>query len=580
MSATVLGVNWYAHDASAALARDGRIVFAAAEERFSRVKKDNGFPRRAIQSALSHAGIGVRDLDAVAFGWNAPFTTPLHTLRLALTGALPFWSSYLPRSLSGLVSETHRLNGARQFEKHFGHLGSKPLSFVDHHLAHACSTYWLSGFDEAIVLVVDGRGCYQATSLYHGLGDAIRLVRTIPFPNSLGLLYESFTDLLGFQRHNDEWKVMGLAAYGEPRVPMDEFVRVNHDGYTVNADAVCGKHPTDIGPLVARFGPRREPEVRITDDDRDLAASVQKATEEALFSLVRDAQRRIPSRNLCLAGGVAMNSKANGRLLASGLVDRLFIQPAATDDGTAVGAALAAHQALTGQTPRTELTDVYLGNSSTQEQIEETLRVFKIPFVRTPHVARSAAHLIAKGHILGWFQGRMEFGPRALGNRSILADARDPTMKTKVNEVVKFREDWRPFAPSVLLERFGDYFEPAVPSPFMILTHTVRPQMRSTIPAVTHVDGTARIQTVDRRVNPLYWALISEFERITGVAVVMNTSFNLRGEPIVSEPKDAIRTFFSSGLDFLAIGDCIVAKDPARLSELDATEPTGPGARA
>jgi carbamoyltransferase len=337
----------------------------------------------------------------------------------------------------------------------------------------------------------------------------------------------------------------------------------------VNARAISGTHPTDIGPLVARFGPRRQPEVRITDDDRNLAASVQKATEEALFALVRVALRTIPSRNLCLAGGVAMNSKANGRLLASGLVERLFIQPAATDDGTAVGAALGAHHALTGTVPRAELASVYLGNSATQEEIEQNLRVYKIPFIRSRHVSRSVARLLDQGHIVGWFQGRMEFGPRALGNRSILADARDPGMKDKVNEVVKFREGWRPFAPSVLLERFADYFEPSIPSPFMILTHTVRPEKRSTIPAVTHVDGTARIQTVERQTNPRYWDLISEFERLTGVAVVMNTSFNLRGEPIVSEPKDAIRTFFSSGLDFLAIGDCIVAKDPARLAHIE-----------
>jgi carbamoyltransferase len=264
-----------------------------------------------------------------------------------------------------------------------------------------------------------------------------------------------------------------------------------------------------------------------------------------------------------------MNSKANGRLLASGLVDRLFIQPAATDDGTALGAALVGHHSVTGKFPRAELTSAYLGNSATQEEIERTLIVYKIPFLRSRHVTRTTARLLDQGNIVGWFQGRMEFGPRALGNRSILADARDPAMKDKVNDVVKFRENWRPFAPSVLLERFADYFDPPVPSPFMILTHTVRPEKRSTIPATTHVDGSARIQTVDRQVNPRYWELISEFEQLTGVAVIMNTSFNLRGEPIVSDPKDAIRTFFSSGLDFLAIGDCIVAKDPARLAELE-----------
>jgi carbamoyltransferase len=576
VSTNVLGINWYAHDAAVALSQEGRIVFAATEERFSRVKKDNSFPRLAIQAALSFAGIKVADLDAVAFGWNAPFVTPLHTLKLALTGGLPLRSSYVPRSLSGLVSEAYRMNGARQFARYFGPYPKQKISYIDHHLAHAYSTYCLSGFEEAAVLIVDGRGAYQATSVYHGRGDTLRLVRQIPYPNSLGLLYEAFTDLLGFERHNDEWKVMGLAAYGQPTVSMDQFIKVANGDYAVDSNALSGRHPTDIGPLVARMGPRRHQD-RITDEDRNLAASVQKATEEALFALVRDALRRIPSRNLCLAGGVAMNSKANGKLLAASLIDRLFVQPAATDDGTAVGAALAGHHALTGKAPRYVMDQAYLGPATSNEEIAKTLRVYKVPFVRTDHVTRVTARLLVEGNIVGWFQGRMEFGPRALGNRSILADPRDPAMKDKVNDVVKFRENWRPFAPSVLLERFGDYFEPNVPSPFMILTHTVRPEKRTVVPAITHVDGSARIQTVDRTVNPLYWELISEFERLTGVAVVMNTSFNLKGEPIVCEPKDAIRTFFSSGLDFLVLGDCVVAKDPAGLARL-AADSNGGGA--
>ena len=567
MSKNVLGINWYAHDASAALSRDGRIVFAATEERYSRVKKDNGFPQRAIRAALASAGIGPADLDAVAFGWNAPYSTPLATLRMALTGALPLRSEYLPRSLSGLMSESRRLNGAYQYRQKIGALPGGRAHHVDHHLAHAYSTFCLSGFDEAIVLILDGRGAPQATSLYHGRGEQLRLVREISYPNSIGLFYEAFTDLLGFERHNDEWKVMGLAAYGEPTFDLSALMHATADGYAVDADAISGRHPTDIAPLVARFGARRDAE-KITEADRNLAASVQKSTEEAIFSVVRDALRRIPSRNLCLAGGVAMNSKANGRLLASGLVDRVFIQPAATDDGTAVGAALAQHHALTGRMPRYEMTDAYLGGEASAAEIEQTLAVYKIPYRRFAYAPRVAARLLAEGQIVGWFQGRMEFGPRALGNRSILADARDPSMKDKVNDCIKFRENWRPFAPSVLLEDFAQYFEPDAPSPFMILTHTVKPEKRSVIPAVTHADNTARIQTVDRRVNPRYHQLISEFKALTGVAVVMNTSFNLRGEPIVCEPKDAIRTFYSSGLDFLVLGDCVVAKDPARLQGL------------
>jgi carbamoyltransferase len=568
MATNVLGINWYAHDASAALCRDGRITFAAAEERYSRVKKDNAFPQRAIHAALTSAGLRPADLDAVAFGWNAPLVTPLATLAMTLKGALPLRSEYVPRSLSGLLSEARRLNGGWQYRQRFGALPRGRAFYIDHHLAHAYSAWCLSGFEEAAVLVIDGRGARQATTLFHGQGGALRLRQEIPYPNSLGLFYEAFTDLLGFERHNDEWKVMGLAAYGEPRVNLDELLQVSRYGYRVNAGALSGRHPTDIAPLVARFGPRRDPE-KLTDADRDLAASVQKYTEDAILAVVRDALRRVPTRNLCLAGGVAMNSKANGKVLASGLVDRIFIQPAATDDGTALGAALAQHHALTGVMPRSEMTDAYLGSEASPAEIEQTLRVFKIPFRQFPQVTRVAARLLADGKILGWFQGRMEFGPRALGNRSILADPRDAAMKDKVNECIKFREGWRPFAPSVLAERFGDYFEPNGASPFMILTHDVRPEKRAIIPAVTHVDHTARVQTVERSVNPRYWELISEFDALTGVPVVMNTSFNLRGEPIVCEPKDAVRTFFSSGMDFLVLGDFVVAKDATLLKGLD-----------
>ncbi|HZG43011.1 MAG TPA: carbamoyltransferase C-terminal domain-containing protein, partial [Longimicrobium sp.] len=543
------------------------ILFAGAEERFSRIKKDRSFPRRSIQAALDFAGIAAVDLDAVAFGWNAPVTTPWHTLKSALKGQMP--RSYLAPTVIDILYDIRHKGGKDALQYSFGDLAKTKIFFIDHHLAHAYSAYNLSGFDEAIVLVVDGRGAYQATSIYHGQGDRLRRVRWLPYPNSLGMLYESFTDLLGFERHSDEWKVMGLAAYGEPTVPMDPHITITDDGYRVHARTLIGRSWTDLSPLTARYGPRRNPEKQITDEDRNLAASVQKATEDAMFSLLRDALGRIPSKNLCLAGGVAMNSKANGKLLASGLIERIFIQPAATDDGTALGAALAGYHRITGEMPRYEMRSAYLGPGYSQEEMEQALRVYKIPFHRSERIARVTAQLLAQGNIVGWFQGRMEFGPRALGNRSILADARDPEMKDKVNDSIKFRENWRPFAPSVLLEKRADYFQPDAPSPFMILTHTVREDKRLIIPAVTHADNSARIQTVDPSVNPRYWEIIHEFEKITGVAVIMNTSFNLRGEPIVCEPKDAIRTFFSSGLDFLVLGDCLIAKDPSRLANVE-----------
>jgi carbamoyltransferase len=315
--------------------------------------------------------------------------------------------------------------------------------------------------------------------------------------------------------------------------------------------------------MTQRYGPRRDPERYIAEDDRNLAASVQKALEEAVFRLVEVGVRLTGCRDLCLAGGVAMNSKANGRLLASGLIDDVFVQPAATDDGTAIGAAIAAHQRLGAPLPRYRMTDAYLGTAHDDDDIATVLDTYKLRGTHVTNIEQVAASLLADGKIVGWFQGRMEFGPRALGARSILADPRRAEMKDKVNECVKFREGWRPFAPSCLEEAAPDYFEGCREAPFMILTFDVRPDKRDVIPAVTHADNTARVQTVSSQANPRYWGLIREFARLTDVPVIMNTSFNLRGEPIVCAPKDAIRTFYSSGLDYLVLGNHVIAKDPS-----------------
>jgi len=563
MTNAVLGINFHAHDSSAALMVDGRVAFAAAEERFTRVKKDKSFPRFAIQAALDHAGVRFADLDAIAFGWNRPGLGPAHTIRQSLLGRLPRTHGWTRAQLYHLASELRHRGGVADLVERFGPVPGDRFAFVDHHDAHAWSAYALSGFDDALVLVVDGWGAWQSTTVYHAQGADMRRVRAIAYPNSLGVFYESFTDLLGFERNNDEWKVMGLAAYGQPTHDLSEFLRVTPTGYVADGRRLSGRGYGDLSYLTARFGPRRDPETSISADDRNLAASVQQATEEAMFALVSEGVRLTGSRSLCLAGGVAMNSKANGKVLASGLVDRIFIQPAATDDGTAVGAALAAHRMLGRDVPRYELEDVYLGPGFTEAQVEQAISAYKLPAVHVSDVASVTAGLLAAGHIVGWFQGRMEFGPRALGARSILADPRDPAMKDRVNECIKFREGWRPFAPSCLAERADEFFRPAHESPYMILTFDVRPEKRDVIPAVTHADNSARVQTVRRDVNPRYWELISAFARLTGVPVLMNTSFNLRGEPIVCTPRDAVRTFYSSGMDFLVLGDHVIAKNPA-----------------
>ncbi len=563
MSKIILGINCHAHDSSAALLQDDRVVFAAEEERFSRIKKDRSFPRLAVRAALQHAGIEFPDLDAVAFGWNKPGLGSANTIRRAFTGELPLTYGWTISQLFDLAGELRVAGGRRPLEKAFGPLDRRNLFYIDHHESHAWSAYALSEFDDALVLVADGWGAWQSTTIYHGRQGKLTPLQTYAYPNSLGVFYEAFTDLLGFERQNDEWKVMGLAAYGQPTFDLSEFITVTDHGYKVNGKWLSGKSYGDISYLVERFGARRDPEKHISDADRDLAASVQKATEDAMLALVREGIRLTGSRNLCLAGGVAMNSKANGRVLASGLIDRIFVQPAATDDGTAIGAALGVYAARGDTVPRYTMEDAYLGPEFSDPEIEETLRTYKLPAFRVPGVEAVTARLLAEGNIVGWFQGRMEFGPRALGNRSILADTRRPEMRDRVNECVKFREGWRPFAPSCLAEAAEDYFEGCSDAPFMILTFDVREDKRDVIPAVTHADNTARVQTVTREANPRYWNLIHEFDKLTGVPVIMNTSFNLKGEPIVCAPKDAIRTFYSSGLDFLVLGDFVVAKDPS-----------------
>ena len=559
----VLGVNCYLHDSSVALVQDGRLVFAAEEERFSRIKKDARFPRLAIKAALDHAGLTFNALDAIAFGWNRGGLTPLHTLTAELTGRLAPSPYMLVDSLVAGARELYHGNGRRALTRGFPVAAGQRLLFVDHHDAHAWSTYALSGFEDALVVVLDGRGARQATTLYHAREGRMTRLRTIRWPNSLGSFYEAFTDLLGFERNGDEWKVMGLAAYGEPTYELGGVLRVVPGGYRLDARQVLGTHWNDIRRLEAAFGPRRNPEKMITDADRNLAASVQRATEEAVFELVREGVRLTGCRQVCLAGGVAMNSKANGRLLASELVDEVFVQPAATDDGTAVGAALAAYEAMGRPVPRYRLRDVYLGPEFGGPELEAVLRTYKLSATRVVDVERQVAALLAGGSIVGWFQGRMEFGPRALGNRSILADARRVEMRDRVNESVKFREGWRPFAPSCLEEAASDYFVGCDDAAFMTLTFDVPRSRRAEIPAVTHADNTARVQTVSHEANPRYWTLINEFAKLTGTPVIMNTSFNLKGEPIVCTPKDAIRTFYSSGLDFLVLGDFMIAKDRA-----------------
>ena len=554
-----LGINYsQMHDSSACVVRDGELLFAVAEERISRVKHDARFPELAIRACLEFAKVKAEQVDEVCFGWPTPGALFRHDLKCYAAGSVPATWTNLLNSTRYHASMRHQRGGAKLFERHFGG-GKARMRYVAHHLAHAISTYAYSGFGEAAVVVMDGRGAWEATSIWHGSGGRLEPVLTIAFPDSVGLFYSEFTEFLGFQRNSDEWKVMGLAPYGRPGLDLGRFIDVHAIPYRVHTKNVVS-NGLPFAAMEASLGTPREPESDITERHKNVAYAVQEACEVAMMNVVRLALEKTGSKNLCLAGGVALNSKANGKIAASGLIEKIFVQPAASDDGVALGAALAPYLDNGGKLPNKAMRHAYLGPAFDDESVENALRTYKLRYARVNDVAAAAAELLSQGKILGWFQGRMEFGPRALGSRSILADPRDPEMNAKVNNAVKFREWWRPFAPSLKKEAAGEYLEGAKDSPFMILTAQVRPEKRGVIPSVTHVDGSARPQTVEKEVNPLYWRLIDEFEKRTGVPVVMNTSFNLRGEAIVHTPTDAIRTFFSSGMDALAIGSFLVEK--------------------
>jgi carbamoyltransferase len=555
-----LGINYsQMHDSSASIVRDSELLFAVAEERISRLKHDARFPQLAIQACLQFAGVGAQQLDEVCFGWQTAGPVFHHDLKMYALGQWPVTYLNVLNSTRHFLSMWHQQSGAKAFARKFGAVKAR-MRFVDHHLAHAISAYAYSGFDDSAIVIMDGRGAWEATSIWHGQNGRIEHVLTIPFPNSIGGFYSAFTEYLGFVPNSDEWKVMGLAPYGKPGVNLDAFIDPEASPYLVHTKRLHGGKTGISSGIAAILGAPREPETEIDDRHKNIAYAVQDYCERAMMSVVRMALAKTKSRNLCLAGGVALNSKANGKILASGIVENIFVQPAASDDGVALGAALAPYLDRGGRLPNRAMRHAYLGPAFDDDAIETALKTYKLRYARVSDPAVAAAELLAQGKILGWFQGRMEFGPRALGSRSILADPRDPDMTAKVNNAVKFREWWRPFAPSMKKEAAADFVESVTDSPFMIVTAQVRAEKRSVIPAVTHVDGSARPQTVEKEVNPLYWRLIDDFGKRTGVPVVVNTSFNLRGEAIVHTPTDAVRTFFSSGMDALVIGSFLIEK--------------------
>lgn len=594
----VLGISAFYHDSAAAIVRDGEVLAAAQEERFTRKKHDPGFPSNAVRFCLSEVGGGPGCIDRVVF-YEKPFVKfeRLIETYLALVPrgfssfrkAMPLWISeklfqrdLLLRELAAIAPE----------------LGDKSkLRFSEHHFSHAASAYYPSPFRSALVLTMDGVGEWATTSAAIGRDDELQILKEIRFPHSLGLLYSAFTYYTGFKVNSGEYKVMGLAPYGEPKYTkaiLDHLIDIKPDGsFKLNLDyfSFCtGLTMTDHRFDAIFGGPPRRADQSLDQRHMDLAASIQDVTEEVVLRLTRALAEETGQKNLCLAGGVALNCVANGKVLRDGRFENIFVQPAAGDAGGALGAALAIYHGEAATKSRGSadglrdgMKGAYLGPRFEQSDIERRLAAVGAVFttVDGADLIEQTARALASGHAVGWHQGRMEFGPRALGNRSILGDPRSPTMQKALNLKVKYRESFRPFAPSVLRERVADWFELDTDSPYMLLVADVKSErcrkmseaevalfgidklnvQRSEIPAVTHVDYSARIQTVHEETNPLYHALISRFDALTGCPVLVNTSFNVRGEPIVCTPEDAFRCFMGCEIEFLAVGNCILRKE-------------------
>jgi carbamoyltransferase len=590
----ILGVSAFYHDSAAALVIDGNIAAAAQEERFTRKKHDAAFPENAIRYCLEHAGITLADVDFVVF-YDKPFLKFERLLETYLAFAPRGFQSFkmaIPVWLKEKLFQKDLLR--KQFRAFYEDFDwQNKLLFAEHHQSHAASAFFPSPFEDAVVLTMDGVGEWATTSVGIGHGNKLDMVKEIHFPHSLGLLYSAFTYYTGFRVNSGEYKVMGLAPYGEPKFKdliMNNLLDVKADG-SFRLDQSYFDYCTGLKMTNTKFddlfgGPARTPDEQLTQRHMDLAASVQAVTEEVVLRLTRSLAKETGQKNLCLAGGVALNCVANGKVLRDGAFDNIWVQPAAGDAGGALGAALAAHYLFQDQprhvTSRDAMQGAYLGPAFEQDDIETRLKDLGADF-RTPNdeeLIDATAAALQDGKAVGWFQGRMEFGPRALGGRSILGDPRSEEMQKTLNLRVKYRESFRPFAPSVLREDVGQWFEMDADSPYMLMVADVvesrRRQMtaeeealfgieklnvpRSDIPAVTHVDYSARIQTVHGETNPHYHALLTRFKERTGCPVLVNTSFNVRGEPIVCTPEDAFRCFMGSDIEVLVVGNAILLK--------------------
>ena len=604
MKSAILGISAFYHDSAAAILVDGEIVAAAHEERFSRKKHDAAFPSHAVRYVLDESGLDISDLTAIAF-YDKPylkFERLLETYHAfaprglqSFMAAIPVWIKEKLFMKRMLWDELQQVEGRKLNRK-------PPLLFPEHHLSHAASAFYPSPFEEAAILTVDGVGEWATSTIGYGDGENVKILRELLFPHSLGLLYSAFTYYCGFRVNSGEYKLMGLAPYGNKgservkklkQVILDELVDIREDGSILlnmsHFEYATGLRMVNDARWQKLFGiPKRTPEGELTQPYMDMALAIQDVTEEIVMRLARTAKELTGSRNLVMAGGVALNCVANGKLLRSGEFDGLWIHPAAGDAGGALGAAYVAEYLWKGGTRkprngRDEMRGSLLGPKFGSEDVERMCRKYDASSKRYDdfdELCKDVSKLMSDGQVIGWFQGRLEWGPRALGNRSILGDARHPEMQKKLNLKIKYREGFRPFAPSVLVEDMKEYFDMDVPSPYMLLVAPVQEKrwnplpdnydememydrlyiLRSDIPAVTHVDYSARIQTVHKDTNERYWRLINAFKEHTGYGVIVNTSFNVRGEPIVCTPEDAYRCFMRTEMDYLVVGDHLFSK--------------------
>ncbi len=568
----VLGLSAYSHESSCSLIKDGEIRAVLEEERFNREKHTWKFPVHAMKQCLIAEGITLDQVDQITFFWN-----PIKEIY----GSIGYFLKHLPTSVNLLKNHSgseelsflkrvwSKQNVEKAIKKHFGLKKVPPIAFIEHHLCHAGSAFLPSPFEEAAILTIDGRGETATTMLAVGRGHKIEVIKEIKVPHSLGHLYAAITDHLGFKPFFDEWKVMGMAAYGKDTYVTDfnDFLRFTDDGgFRLNLDFFMfhthGRSAWLSDRFVKRCGPKRSASDPYEQRHFDIAYALQSLVEKTGTHIANALYRRTGLKNLCMTGGVVLNCLMNKKIVEKTPFENFFFQPIANDAGTSLGSALYYHHHFSNNTRRYQLQSVYLGSEFDNEEIEKVFTDKQLRYLKSENIAKETAQYIAQGNIVGWFQGRMEAGPRALGNRSIVVDPTNPAMKDRLNERVKKREFFRPFAPSVLEEKVEEYFimPKKQTSPYMILVGDVREDKRNIIPAVTHADGTARVHTVNKNINPLYWKLIYEFEKITGVPVILNTSFN-ENEPIVCKPEEAVDCFLRTDFDVLAIGDFLVVKD-------------------